>query len=235
MKKIRLFLTGLLLVVTATAMAQDIRVTGTVTDASTQETVIGAAVQLKGSTTVYAMTDDLGYYSLNVPSNGVLVVSFLGYKTVEIPVNGRSQIDVALELEAEMLEDVVVIAYGTARKEANTGSVATVTSDVIAEAPVTSVDKMLTGKMAGVQVTASSGQPGASSEIRVRGISSINAGNDPLWVVDGIPVMTGNQSYFTNTGNAIASINPNDIDQERPGRQDPLHRPREVRRLDARQ
>ena len=158
------------------------------------------------------MTDDLGYYSLNVPSNGVLVVSFLGYKTVEIPVNGRSRIDVALELEAEMLEDVVVIAYGTARKEANTGSVATVTGDVIAESPVTSVDKMLSGKMAGVQVTASSGQPGASSEIRIRGISSINAGNDPLWVVDGIPVMTGNQSYFTNTGNAIASINPNDIE-----------------------
>ena len=71
---------------------------------------------------------------------------------------------------------------------------------------------MLTGKMAGVQVTASSGQPGASSEIRIRGISSINAGNDPLWVVDGIPVMTGNQSYFTNTGNAIATINPNDIE-----------------------
>ena len=197
---------------TSAAFAQDITVTGTVTDATTQETVIGAAVQLKGSTTVYAMTDDLGYYSLNVPSNGVLVVSFLGYKTVEIPVNGRSRIDVALELEAEMLEDVVVIAYGTARKEANTGSVATVTGDVIAESPVTSVDKMLSGKMAGVQVTASSGQPGASSEIRIRGISSINAGNDPLWVVDGIPVMTGNQSYFTNTGNAIASINPNDIE-----------------------
>ena len=197
---------------TSAAFAQDITVTGTVTDATTQETVIGAAVQLKGSTTVYAMTDDLGYYSINVPSNGVLVVSFLGYKTVEIPVNGRSRIDVALELEAEMLEDVVVIAYGTARKEANTGSVATVTGDVIAESPVTSVDKMLSGKMAGVQVTASSGQPGASSEIRIRGISSINAGNDPLWVVDGIPVMTGNQSYFTNTGNAIASINPNDIE-----------------------
>ena len=212
MKKIRLFLTGLLLVATSAAFAQDITVTGTVSDASTQETVIGASVQLKGSTTVYAMTDDLGYYSINVPSNGVLVVSFLGYKTVEIPVNGRSRIDVALEFEAEMLDDVVVIAYGTARKEANTGSVATVTGDVIAESPVTSVDKMLSGKMAGVQVTASSGQPGASSEIRIRGISSINAGNDPLWVVDGIPVMTGNQSYFTNTGNAIASINPNDIE-----------------------
>ena len=212
MKKIRLFLTGLLLVVTAAAYAQDITVTGTVTDASTDETVIGASVQLKGSTTVYAMTDDLGGYSITVPSNGVLVVSFLGYKTVEIPVNGRTNIDVALEFEAEMLEDVVVVAYGTARKEATTGSVATVTGDVIAESPVTSVDKMLSGKMAGVQVTASSGQPGASSQIRIRGISSINAGNDPLWVVDGIPVMTGNYSYFTNTGNSIASINPNDIE-----------------------
>ena len=169
-------------------------------------------MQLKGSTTVYAMTDDLGGYSITVPSNGVLVVSFLGYKTVEIPVNGRTSIDVALEFEAEMLEDVVVVAYGTARKEATTGSVATVSGDVIAESPVTSVDKMLSGKMAGVQVTASSGQPGASSQIRIRGISSINAGNDPLWVVDGIPVMTGNYSYFTNTGNAIASINPNDIE-----------------------
>ena len=198
--------------VTSAAYAQDITVTGTVTDASTEETVIGASVQLKGSTTVYAMTDDLGGYSITVPSNGVLVVSFLGYKTVEIPVNGRTTIDVALEFEAEMLEDVVVVAYGTARKEATTGSVATVSGDVIGEAPVTSVDKMLTGKMAGVQVTASSGQPGASSEIRIRGISSINAGNDPLWVVDGIPVMTGNYSYFTNTGNAIASINPNDIE-----------------------
>ena len=158
------------------------------------------------------VTDDLGGYSITVPSNGVLVVSFLGYKTVEIPVNGRTNIDVALEFEAEMLEDVVVVAYGTARKEATTGSVATVSGDVIGEAPVTSVDKMLTGKMAGVQVTASSGQPGASSQIRIRGISSINAGNDPLWVVDGIPVMTGNYSYFTNTGNAIASINPNDIE-----------------------
>ena len=158
------------------------------------------------------MTDDLGAYSINVPSNGVLVVSFLGYATQEMPVNGRKTIDFALQTDSELLEDVVVVAYGTARKEANTGSVATVSGDVIAESPVSSVDKMLAGKMAGVQVTASSGQPGASSEIRIRGISSINAGNEPLWVVDGIPVMTGNYSYFTNTGNAIAAVNPNDIE-----------------------
>lgn len=213
MKKIRHFLTAVLLTCVAiTGYAQDITVHGTVLDGSTGETIIGAAVQLQGSTTVYTMTDDLGNFTLTVPSDGVLVVSFLGFRTQAVPVNGRTEIEINLALEAEMLDDVVVIAYGTARKEANTGSVATVTGDAIAEAPVTSVDKMLSGKMAGVQVTASSGQPGASSEIRIRGISSINAGNDPLWVVDGIPVMTGNQSYFTNTGNAIAAINPNDIE-----------------------
>ena len=106
MKKIRLFLTGLLLTVTAAAFAQDITVTGTVTDASTGETIIGASVVLKGSTTVWAMTDDLGQYSLTVPSNGVLEVSFLGYSTLEIPVNGRTTIDVALEMDAEMLAEV---------------------------------------------------------------------------------------------------------------------------------
>lgn len=198
--------------VVSDAFAQGIAVKGTVTDASTGETIIGAAVQLQGSTDVYTMTDELGNFSLTVPQDGVLVVSFLGYRTIAVPVNGRAQIDIPLELEAELLEDVVVVAYGVARKEATTGSVATVTGDILSESPVTSVDNMLGGKLAGVSVSTSSGQPGASSEIRIRGISSINAGNDPLWVVDGIPVMTGNQSYFTNTGNAMAAINPNDIE-----------------------
>lgn len=212
MKTLRLILTGLLLMAGTALYAQDLTVTGTVTDASTGETIIGAAVQLQGSTTVYAMTDDLGNFSLTVPQDGVLIVSFLGFRTQAVPVNGRANISIELELEAEMLEDVVVVAYGTARREATTGSVATVSGDVIGEAPVTSVDKMLAGKLAGVSVSTSSGQPGASSQIRIRGISSINAGNDPLWVVDGIPVMSGNQSYFTNTGNAMAAVNPNDIE-----------------------
>lgn len=90
--------------------AQDLTVTGTVTDASTGETIIGAAVQLQGSTTVYAMTDDLGNFSLTVPQDGVLIVSFLGFRTQAVPVNGRANISIELELEAEMLEDVVVVA-----------------------------------------------------------------------------------------------------------------------------
>ena len=100
MKKIRLFLTGLLLVVTAAAYAQDITVSGTVTDAATGEVIVGASVVLKGSTTQWAMTDDMGAYSLTVPANGVLEVTFLGYTTQEVPVNGRSTVDVALAPEA---------------------------------------------------------------------------------------------------------------------------------------
>lgn len=212
MKKVRFLLAVLFLMVMTDAFAQDITVKGTVNDASTGEVIVGATVQLQGSTSVYTMTDAMGDFSLTVPEDGVLVVSFLGYSTKAVPVNGRAQIDIELDVDAEVLDDVVVVAYGTARKEATTGSVATVTGDVFSESPVVSVDNMLGGKIAGVSVSNSSGQPGASTEIRIRGISSINAGNDPLWVVDGIPVMTGNQSYFTNTGNAMAAINPNDIE-----------------------
>lgn len=188
------------------------QVSGTVTDASTGEPIIGAIVQLQNSTSTYAMTDALGNYKINVPNEGVLVFSYLGYATLEVAINKRAHIDVTLSLATESLDDAIVVAYGTVRREAKTGSVTSVKGDVISEAPVSSVDKMLAGKMAGVQVTAASGQPGASSQIRIRGTSSINAGNEPLWVVDGIPVMTGDQSYFTNTSNAMSVINPNDIE-----------------------
>ena len=162
------------------------------------------------------MTDDLGGYSVTVPADGILEVTFLGYTTQEIPVNGRTSIDIALEMEAEMLEDVIVVAYGTVRREAATGSVSTVSGTNIAEAPVTSVDKMLQGKVAGLTVSSNSGQPGATSNIRIRGTSSINAGNEPLWVVDGIPIITSDNRMLSNAGvgdgGTTASINPNDIE-----------------------
>ena len=211
MKKAKLFFSALFLMIGVTLAAQNVQVSGTVQERA-GDVVTGAAVQLKGSTTVYAMTDALGNYRISVPSNGTLVVSCLGYQTVEIPVNGRNVINVTLETDSEMLEETIVVAYGTVRREANTGAVSSMKNDGLAEAPVSSVDKLLQGKMAGVQVTGNSGQPGASTDIRIRGISSINAGNDPLWVIDGIPVETGNQSYFTNTSNAMSAINPNDIE-----------------------
>lgn len=203
MKKIRLFLTGLLMVMTTAVFAQDITVSGTVTDASTGETVAGAAVQLKGSLTQYAMTDDLGAYSLSVPSNGVLVVSFLGYKTVEIPVNGRTTIDVALELEAEFLEDAIVVGYGTAKKITSVvGSAATVNQKVLSNRPSANAGDALQGQVAGLQIFSSTGEPMSNVSMRLRGVNSINASSTPLIILDGAPVSS---SIFN-------SLNSNDIE-----------------------
>ena len=193
------------------ASAQNVQVRGTVTDASTGEPVPFASIQVKGTMQGTA-SDALGSYTVSVPGNGVLVFSSIGYTTREIAVNNRGVINVSLESESEFLDDVIVVGYGTVKREAKTGSVATLDAENLAEAPVNSVDKMLAGKMAGVMVTSQTGQPGANSSIRIRGISSVNAGNEPLWVVDGIPVMQGDQSYFTNTSNAMTSLNPNDIE-----------------------
>ena len=189
MKKIRLFLTGLLLMVTAAAYAQDITVSGTVTDASTGETIIGATVLLKGSSTTWVLTDEMGAYSLTVPADGVLEVSFLGYTTVEVPVNGRSTVDVELEMEAEMLEDVVVVGYGSARKISSVvGSASTVNRKVIANRPSANAGDALQGQVSGLQVFSSSGEPSENVSMRLRGVNSINAGNTPLIVLDGAPV-----------------------------------------------
>lgn len=198
-----------------TALAQNMQVSGTVKEAS-GDVITGAAVQLKGSATAYAMTDALGGYKISVPSNGVLVISCMGFKTVEVPVNGRALIDVTLESDTELLDDVIVVAYGTVRREANTGSVVALKNEELATAPVTSVDKMLSGKLAGVSLSSQSGQPGSTTTIRVRGTSSINAGNEPLWVVDGIPVIADDNRGVSNQGvgggTNTAFLNPNDIE-----------------------
>ena len=213
MKKIKLFFTAIMVLLTAgLASAQNLTVTGTVFDADNGDVIPFASIRVKG-TMIGAAPGADGTYSINVPSgNSVLIFSFVGYKTTEIPVDGRFAVDCELAPDATALDDVVVVAYGSAKKEAVTGSVTSVKGETIASAPVTSVDKALSGKLAGVQVTAASGQPGAASQIRIRGNSSINASNTPLWVVDGIPVISGGTGKMTNTSNGIASINPNDIE-----------------------
>ena len=189
-------------------------VKGTVSDEN-GEPVVSAAVQLKGST-VYTMTNSLGEFSISSPSDGVLAISCLGFKDFEIPVSGRSSLAIVLESDTERLEDVIVVAYGTVRREANTGSVTSVKNEQLAQVPATSVDKMLAGKMAGVSISSGSGQPGSTSTIRVRGTSSINAGNEPLWVIDGIPVMSGDNRQMSNFGVGGGSLttflNPNDVE-----------------------
>ncbi|MDY0200725.1 MAG: SusC/RagA family TonB-linked outer membrane protein, partial [Tenuifilaceae bacterium] len=212
MKRLCVFLASVVFVGMNFLQAQTVQITGTISSAEDGLPIPGASVLVKG-TSIGAATDIDGKYSLSVPQSATtLEIAFLGMLTQDVVIAGRTVIDVVLQSDATQLEEVVVVAYGTVKREGRTGSISSVKSESINELPATSVDKMLAGKMAGVQITASTGQPGASTDIRIRGTSSINAGSNPLWVVDGIPVMTGDQSYFTNTGNAIASINPNDIE-----------------------
>ena len=124
----------------------------------------------------------------------------------------KPKVKILLKSDTQLVDEVVIIGYGTTKREAKTGSITSVSSKQIAEIPASSIDKMLSGKMAGVQVTQSSGQPGSATSIRIRGTSSINAGNNPLYVVDGVAVMSGDDSDLTNTSNVIAMLNPNDIE-----------------------
>jgi TonB-linked SusC/RagA family outer membrane protein len=188
------------------------RVTGTVTSADTGESLPGVTVLVVG-TSVGTVTDLDGKYSINVPEGGEqLEFSFVGLRTQQINIGTSTSIDVVMEVDAVNMDEVLVIGYGTSTKEANTGAVSVLRDDEIGDVPETSFDKMLAGKVAGMMVTSTSGQPGASTEIRLRGTSSLNAGNEPLYVIDGIPVMEGDQSTYTMSGNALSSINPNDIE-----------------------
>lgn len=193
------------------ASAQQRIVTGTVTSSEDGLPIPGATVQVKG-TTLGTVTDINGHYSIQAAEGQILVIRFAGQRTEEVTVGARNTVDLIMQTDFLNLDEVIVVAYGVQKREASTGSVGEVRSSEIQNIPETSIEKMLSGKVAGVQVTASSGQPGASTQIRIRGISSINAGTEPLYVIDGIPVMAGNQSYFTNTGNALASLNPNDVE-----------------------
>ena len=212
MKKKLTVLLACILMGISTITAQTARVTGRVTSSADGEPVVGATVAVKEVPSRGTSTDVNGRFELTgLPAEAkTLVISFLGMNTVEVPVSANVQVE--LDEEAEVLEDVMIVAYGTTKREAKTGSVVSVTADKITTLPASSIDKMLSGKMAGVQITSQSGQPGSSTSIRIRGTSSINSGNEPLYVVDGIPVMNGDQSVFTNTNNAIAMINPDDIE-----------------------
>ncbi len=203
MKKIRLILAGLFMMMASVAFAQNINVTGTVTDASTGETIIGAAVVLNGDNTVYAYTDAFGEFTLQVPADGVLRVEFTGYKTVEIPVNGKTVLDIQLDVAAEMLEDVVVVGYGTAKKISSVvGSASTVKNSVTMNRPSANVGDALQGQVSGLQIYSSTGEPSASVSMRLRGVNTINADSSPLFVLDGTPVSAA----------VFSALNSNDIE-----------------------
>lgn len=197
---LRLVLTFLAIVVSVTlwaAVQQEIRISGTVI--SDGEPLPGVSVQIKGETTG-TITDMDGKYSISAPSDAILVYRFVGLKTVEQSVNGRNMINVTLESDSKELDEVMVVAYATAKKYSFTGAASTVKGDEIAKLQVASVSRALEGTVSGVQASAASGQPGTDAEIRIRGIGSINASSAPLYVVDGVPF-----------DGSVNSINPDDI------------------------
>ena len=179
------------------AVQQSKKVTGRVSDS--QGPLIGATVMVKG-TSNGVVTDIDGNFNLNAAPGSTLVISYVGYVTQEITVGNQSFISVNLKEEGRVLNDVVVIGYGTQRKEAVTGSVASVKGDMLREVPAGDVTNALQGRVAGVQMMQTSSKPGASMQIRVRGSRSLTASNDPLIVLDGIP--------FAGT---ISDIDPNNI------------------------
>ncbi|MFD2248053.1 SusC/RagA family TonB-linked outer membrane protein [Pontibacter ruber] len=173
-----------------------VTVTGRVTS-DAGEPLIGASVALKGSTTG-AVTDVNGNYSINVPDEGgVLVVSYIGFLTQEVPVNGRTSINIVLQTDAKALEEVVVIGYGVQKKSVVTGAISSVKASDLENQQITRVEQALQGRTSGVTVASNSGAPGAESTVRVRGITTLN-NNSPLYVVDGV-VVNGGIDYLNQS------------------------------------
>lgn len=171
-------------------LAQDIKISGRVTDDTGLE-VIGANIRIKGNANVGTITDIDGKYTITARKNDVLVFSYIGMASQEISVKGRTVIDVHLRQDNKLLDEVVVIGYGTSKRSDLTGSVVSIKSDDIMQTPTSDVTQALAGRVAGVQVLQSEGGPGSSVSIRVRGGISITQSNEPLYIIDGFPSEDG--------------------------------------------
>ena len=182
-----IFATFLLLILGNFAFAQK-TITGKVTDATDKSEMIGVTVSVKG-TTIGTQTDLSGNYTIAVPNNqSILVYSFIGKTSQEVLVGTQTAINVVLVDDSKLLEEVVVVAYGTRKKADLTGSVIAVNAKDFQKGNIQSSEQLLQGKVAGLQVTSGGGSAGGGSTIRIRGTASLNASNDPLIVIDGIPV-----------------------------------------------
>lgn len=196
----------MVLSLTFPALAQKITVTGTVYEPE-GEPAIGASVTVQGVKDVGASTDIDGNFRIEVAPDAVLVVSYVGCVTQSVPVDGRTQIDVKLAANTEVLNEVVVVGYGTVRKSDATGSVAVIKPDDIEAGLATSANDLLVGASPGVVVTTDGGNPSGGAAIRIRGGASLNASNDPLVVVDGVPM---NGSYGAMS--PLTMISPENIE-----------------------
>lgn len=192
------------------AMAQNVTVKGQVSDS--EGPIIGATVKVKGASTG-VVTDMDGNYSISVKPGTVLSFSYLGMKSKDVKVSNQKVINVTLNADDQLLNEVVVVGYGQMKRADVTGSVVSVNEKAIERSVPTSVDQVLQGRAAGVQIQANSGQPGASTSIRIRGTNSLNATNQPIFVIDGVVIDAAgvDTGDALSSNNPLASINPSDI------------------------
>jgi len=213
MKKILSFF-ALLLITGSLVMAQTVQIKGTVTSAEDGLGIPGVTVSVKG-TTVGVITDSNGQFTLNVPQGSkTLVFSYVGMKTMEVDITGRTVVDVVMESDVLAVGEVIVTGYATRIKNELTGSTVQISGDVLRNVPVVTMTQALQGKVAGVTISASSGTPGSIQDIRIRGVGSITGSNDPLIIIDGAPVVNNNFTGSTamSSLSALAAINSNDIE-----------------------
>lgn len=197
------------------SFTQTLQVSGVVTSVMEDDMPLpGVTVRVK-NTTQGTITDFDGRYSIEVNPTDTLVFSYVGMLSETIPVEGRTTVDMSMMMDVARLGEVVVVGYGTESSRLISGSLGVVGEKDIRDVPMRTVDGVLQGRSAGVQISQNSGTPGAATSVRIRGNSSVSAGNEPLYVVDGIPITTGNfgQVGFSGQGiNALSDINPNDIE-----------------------
>jgi iron complex outermembrane receptor protein len=198
----------MVLALTFPALAQKIAVSGTVYEAD-GEPAIGASVMVQGSTNVGVATDYDGNFRIEVAPNAVLVVSYIGYDTQTIPVNGQTHFDIHLTTNTTALSDLVVVGYGTVKKSDATGSVAVVKPDEIAAGLATTAQDLLVGASPGVVVTTDGGNPNGGANIIIRGGASLSASNDPLIVIDGVPM---DNKGLTGSSNPLSLVSPENVE-----------------------
>ncbi len=206
--KMKLLWFFLLAVFTLPVFGQERSITGTVSDASNNESLIGVTVKVDG-TTNGAATDIDGNFTLKVTPGQKLIISFVGYVTQTVVIGQQTTFKIALVQQTQGLDEVVVIGYGTVKKNDATGAVSTVSSKDFIKGGITSPQDLIVGKSAGTVITSAGGAPGAGSTIRIRGGSSMSASNDPLIIIDGFPV---SNSGISGLANPLSTINPNDIE-----------------------
>src|SRR5947209_2555652 len=212
MRKLYLLLVGLVLLFSEQVFSQTRPIRGTVTD-STGAPIAGVSVQVVNTNTG-TTTNERGNFVLSVPvNNSVLRFTTVGFQTQQIDIGSNNNVTIVMTSgTSNPMQEVVVVAYGIQNRRRITGAVSTVGAPELENKPFASVDALLQGQVPGLQSVSPNGQPGALQQIRIRGIGSITASSSPLFVVDGIPVVSGDPTRITTSSNVLAGINPNDIE-----------------------